>query len=146
MLPQCRRRDKSRRLEVPGNSAEVGHYRPEAIGRHENVARKPTIGIRDDQRSDPGELAVGRYQRGPASGEMGRGREDRVLQQIFPIAGKGSAGHHDSGLRRLVAAVPGDDDRRLLGEASRGSDRQRLHVQRLGRTQEAKPRRCVENR
>jgi hypothetical protein len=56
--------------------------------------------LANDERADADELAFAIDQRCPAPGRMGRRREERLVQQIFPAAGEFAlpddigAGHH----------------------------------------------------
>jgi len=66
------------------------------------------VGNLEKQRADAEELAVLVDKRGTTPRRMSRGDEDRILEQVLPIAGE-FLPRHDVGLDGLAFAVPEHD-------------------------------------
>src|SRR5262249_56635217 len=91
------------------------------------------------QRADAEEIALWSDERGAAPVRMCRRREDRLVEQVFPVAGEFLAGS-DAGSDRVVASAgAGNYDRLAHHGLPRLPERQCGHVEAIQPLQQAAP-------
>ena len=118
---------------------QVGEDRGEAVDRDEHVAGAVAMPARilEDQRADADQPAGPVDQRRAAPLRVrGRG-EDRIVEQIFPAPRKRAPGGDLRPRHAAAPAVAHDDDRILLLEVGRVSERDRMHLERHDGAQQA---------
>ena len=101
------------------------------------LGRPVVAALLEMKRADADERAVAGDERGAAPVGMGGAGEDRLVEEIFPIAGEFLLGRDPRRHRALPAAAAGDDHALADPDPRRAAERQRRQVEPAQRLDQA---------
>src|SRR6185295_17527955 len=103
----------------------------EVVDRHQHVSLQHAAVdlLLDQQRADGEELAVGADERGAAPLRMRRGRIDRLVEHVLPVAGELALSEHRGAQRARPTAVARDHHVLADAAGARGASRERPYAE-----------------